>query len=325
VTARPTGGGIPLRPLSLGELLNGAVTSMRRSPAASLGFAAVLSVIPGLVAAIATLNIDRLRSTGHVPSAAATISVNVTNLVVGFILNALLYGILAPIVGRNLQGMTTSLREAWQLARPRLPALAGTTGLLLLIYCALWIPFLLLLAAAAGTRQPVAIVLTVLVGLATVIAEVAGWALLSLAAVAVVLERTRPVMAIRRSWQLVRASFWRVLGILLVTALVYFVAAEVLALPFVVAQTAMAGLAAPGVSALPIGIVAVGAILAGGVTRPFLAGVTVLVYCDIRMRREGLDLVLRASAGQHAGDAGLLWAPPVADSADHGQSGQPAW
>ena len=37
-------GGIPFRPLSLGEIFNGAITSMRQSPAATLGMAALLSV-----------------------------------------------------------------------------------------------------------------------------------------------------------------------------------------------------------------------------------------------------------------------------------------
>lgn len=317
-----SGGSIPLRPLSLGEIFNGAVTSMRRSPAASLGVAALLSVAAGVAPALATINIDRLRMTGHAPSPAATVAANVANLLVGFILNILLYGFLAPVVARSLQGATTSLREAWQLARPRLPALLGTGSLLLLIYCALWIPFGLVLIVAAGLGQPVAIALAVLIGLATVIVELVAWILLSLAATAVMLERAGPVTALRRSWRLVRASFWRVVGILLLAAVVYFVAGYVLALPFAAAQTALIDLASPHLSAVAVAVNAIGVIMAGAVSRPFLAGVTTLVYCDVRMRREGLDLVLRATAGeQGAGDAGRLWAPPPASA----QPGQAVW
>ena len=59
-------GGIPLRPLSLGEIFNGAVTSMRiRARHAAWASAALLVGRPGPVAAIATLNIDRLRLTGQ--------------------------------------------------------------------------------------------------------------------------------------------------------------------------------------------------------------------------------------------------------------------
>jgi hypothetical protein len=60
-----SGGSIPLRPLSLGEIFNGAVASMRRGPAASLGIAALLSVVAGAAPALATLNVDRLRLAVH--------------------------------------------------------------------------------------------------------------------------------------------------------------------------------------------------------------------------------------------------------------------
>ena len=43
-------------------------------------------------------------------------------------------------------------------------------------------------------------------------------------------------------------------------------------------------------------ILVIGAIAAGTVTRPITAGVTVLLYVDMRMRKEGLDLVLRDAA-----------------------------
>jgi hypothetical protein len=320
-----TGGGIPLRPLSLGDIFNGAVTSMRRSPAASLGTAALLSVVGVIAPAAYTFQEDRLRLAGRAPGPAVFVLTDIVNLLLGFISGVVLAGVLAQVVSRNLQGMTTGLREAWQLARPRVPALLGTTGLLLLIYCALWIPFALVLTVAVGTHQPGAIALAVLVGLATVVIEVGCWVLLSLAAIAVMLERAGPAMALRRSWRLVRASFWRVLGILLLAEVVAFIAAYVLELPFVIAQTALARLAAPHVSALVVAVVPVGDMLAGAVTAPFAAGVIALVYCDIRMRREGLDLVLRSAASLHgAGAAELIWAPPAGDG-QPGQPGQPAW
>ena len=44
-------------------------------------------------------------------------------------------------------------------------------------------------------------------------------------------------------------------------------------------------------------ILVIGAIAAGTVTRPITAGVTVLLYVDMRMRKEGLDLALRTASG----------------------------
>ncbi|HBW18510.1 MAG TPA: hypothetical protein DEH11_05595, partial [Actinobacteria bacterium] len=63
-----------------------------------------------------------------------------------------------------------------------------------------------------------------------------------------------------------------------------------------------------------VGIIigAIGAIIAGAITRPVLAGAIVLLYVDLRMRQEGLDLALRqaAQSQQMTGDElSGLWRP----------------
>ena len=57
---------------------------------------------------------------------------------------------------------------------------------------------------------------------------------------------------------------------------------------------------------------AVGSIVAGAVTRPISAGVAVLLYLDLRMRKEGLDLALQAAASRPVtGDEfETVWRPP---------------
>jgi hypothetical protein len=72
-------------------------------------------------------------------------------------------------------------------------------------------------------------------------------------------------------------------------------------------------------------ILVIGAIAAGTVTRPITAGVTVLLYVDMRMRKEGLDLALRTASGTGQPGSGLpgtggplgddfatVWRPPSA-------------
>lgn len=58
---------------------------------------------------------------------------------------------------------------------------------------------------------------------------------------------------------------------------------------------------APTAAALIVG--AIGGIIATTCTRPVSAGVSVLLYADLRMRKEGLDLVLQ-QAGQSPGMSG---------------------
>jgi hypothetical protein len=95
------------------------------------------------------------------------------------------------------------------------------------------------------------------------------------------------------------------------------VTAGVLQIPFGL----LAALAGGGNSLLPstggnvagILISAVGGVVAGAVARPISAGVAVLLYVDLRMRREGLDLVLQtaaASGNTPTGDEfASLWRP----------------
>jgi hypothetical protein len=130
----------------------------------------------------------------------------------------------------------------------------------------------------------------------------------SLAPAAVVLERLGPVQGLRRSYRLVSGTFWRVFGILLLTLVIIVVASFVLEIPFFIIE----GLAGSGTVAAII-VSAIGGIIVGSITRPVLAGVTVLLYLDMRMRKEGLDLVLQNAAQnqQLTGDEfATLWRPP---------------
>ena len=61
-------------------------------------------------------------------------------------------------------------------------------------------------------------------------------------------------------------------------------------------------------------IAGVGTIVSGAVSRPVSAGVTVLLYLDLRMRKEGLDLALQnaATGEQMTGDEfETVWRPPA--------------
>jgi len=127
---------------------------------------------------------------------------------------------------------------------------------------------------------------------------------------------------------------------LLLTALIVLVAASVLRLPFSI----ISGVFSRGSSASPLTgagfitaaaghpsllaliITAIGSIIAGAITQPVSAGVTVLLYVDLRMRREGLDLALQtaASEGPMAGDEFATVWRPIGQLGASGQAG-PGW
>jgi hypothetical protein len=89
----------------------------------------------------------------------------------------------------------------------------------------------------------------------------------------------------------VTRSFWRVFGITLLAGIIVAIAGGILQLPF----TFFGALSGSGIVATVI--LVIGTIAAGTVTRPITAGVTVLLYVDMRMRKEGLDLALRTASG----------------------------
>jgi hypothetical protein len=231
-------------------------------------------------------------------------------LIVEIIVDLLLIGVLTVVIGRGVLGHKVSIGQAWRLALPRVPALLGVTLLTTLIILGpVIVVVALVVLLALAHAVPAAVAVGILGGIAVIILIIWFGVMLILSSAAVVLERQSPGAAMRRSWQLVRRSFWRVFGILLLTEIIIGIAATVLAIPFsliagIEGRTTLAGLI----------ITAVGTIVAGAVTRPITAGVTVLLYLDMRMRKEGFDLALQhaaASGQQMTGDElETVWRPP---------------
>jgi hypothetical protein len=109
------------------------------------------------------------------------------------------------------------------------------------------------------------------------------------------LENLGVFASLRRSFRLVRRSFWRVFGIGLLTAVIASIVRQVFLAPFseigrLVAQAQ--GLAGFSGALIQLLVADIGTILAGAVLYPFSSGVVALLYLDLRMRREGLDVDL---------------------------------
>ena len=346
----PKPGVIPLRPVAVGEILDGAFTSIRRNPKATFGIAAVVLTISGIITTglelfllsqlgLSTGSDQALTGAQLAGMLAVVIPSGLTALILAFIVQILLTGLLAAVVGRSVLGGRTTAGEAWRIARPRLPALLLATLLAALALIGPWagLAAVLILLGAAGAPGGPVIAVLLLGAIACVVTDVWFWTMFSMSAAAVVLERRGPAQALGRSWRLVRGSFWRVFGTLLLAALIVLVASSVLRLPFTVISAALSSGSAPlaqaiqpSVASLVIG--AVGGIVAGAITQPISADVTVLLYVDLRMRREGLDLALQnaTSDGRPPGDDfAAVWRPagpgPEAGPSPPATGTPPAW
>jgi hypothetical protein len=107
---------------------------------------------------------------------------------------------------------------------------------------------------------------------------------------AVVVDRRRGVAALTRSSELVQGSWWRVLGVVLLAAIVTLVPAALIQIPFEV------GANAADSAALSL----VGNIGVTTLAAPYSAIVATLIYFDLRARKEGVT-------------SGAAWGAPAED------------
>jgi hypothetical protein len=225
-------------------------------------------------------------------------------------------------------GRTTGLGAAWRAGR--IGAVLAAAGLLvLLVVGPLVLLVVVVVVLALAHLTPLAVLIGIFGSIGAVVFEPLVWVRLSLTMPAMVLEQVSPVAAIRRSWQLSRGSFWRLFGIRALTFIIVTVAAYVLTIPFAIGAVMIGGGslnpfgAAATASLTALIIVAIGGIVAATVTRPISAGVNALLYLDLRMRREGLDLTLRDAAQKQAlsgEELPVVFRPPAP-----GQGAPGAW
>jgi hypothetical protein len=310
----------------VGEILDGAFTAVRRNPKATLGLAAIVMTVSGvLTAVIGLLSLHAIRNLQYPVSgqtytgaqlrqlvehfAAAFVPLFVGTIIVSFVLDTLLTGMLTAVVGHSVLGRKVTIGEAWRIALPRLPAVIGSVLLEGLILMGLFVGGVLPgLALVLANRPALGGVLIAFGALAAIVFFVIFCVRFALATPTVVLEGQGPWTSLARSWRLTKGSSWRVLGIVLLTLILVMVATGVLGLPFDLISLAAGSGPSNGAHGLTFGlgsttvigtlITAIGGIVAGAVTRPVLAGTRVLLYTDLRMRGEGLDIALQSATSQ---------------------------
>ncbi len=327
--APPRPGVIPLRPLGVGEILDGAVATLRAHPKVMIGLSALVAVATqAVVLPVTWLLLRDLGDTslGTPGSDSAedvlrivggTAAVSSLDGIVSLIAQLILTGILTVVVSRAVLGEPVSAAEAWSRARPRLPALFGLTALIFLvagIALALGVLPGLALIAAGGSALSVVLTL-VLIESVLLVAVVYFAVVFALAPASVVLERQGVVASLRRSRALVKTAWWRTVGLLVLIQVIGAIVSTVLSLPFQAGSSFTDSLFSHGgdqndTAFVSLLIVSLGAVVGSAVTWPFTAAATVLIYVDRRIRREGLDLQLARAAG--------LTTPPGHQSATPG-------
>jgi len=322
-TPPPKPGLIPLRPLSFGTLIGAPFQALRRNPKITVGAALLIQTIPTIVVTLlvfggAALLLSRVvnadssdQSTLTAGAIGGSIVLGLLSVVVSAISAALLQGVVVGEVARGTVGEKLRFRALWNLVKGRIGALIGWTFLLTLAWT-VTIALVILVAVAmfalggpAGIAGGIAVVIVGILGLITL----AVWinTKLSMVPSAIVLERLSLRAAVARSWRLTSRYFWKTFGVIALIGLIAYAVSQVVGIPFGVIGGLMGGIFAPTsmsdpnaseltqvlVSQLSVNVLAsvVGAIV-GAIMSVVQTSAVALLYIDLRMRKEGLDLEL---------------------------------
>ena len=323
---------IPLRPLSIGEILGGAFESLRANPKAMFVPSLVVMSIVGLLTAgslalfLSRLGLPNLAS-GQVELSEAEsrarldqlgsslvallVQLGVTS-VLSMLATSILIGLLIVTVSRTILGRKASLSDVWQRTRPRVWALIGQTLLIQLIITVVTVVFIAIgfgigwallgniITSGADEDSTGVIILSVLLILALIVVfGLSIFALmckLCLAPAALVLENIGVLEGISRSWALTRGYFWRIVGIRLLSFLIVLFATQMASYGVSFITQGLL-LAAPDATiALLVLSTMLNSLIQAAIV-PFDSAVVALMYTDLRMRSEGLDVELRHAAG----------------------------
>lgn len=305
----PGTGIVPLRPLSVSEILDGAFTAIRWNPKTILATSAAVITSTAVFGAVLSYVAQReVLANVRVPGASNALAdlarsgvwlaLESLNLVIGLIAGVALTGLLTVAVGQGVLGRKETIASAWRASRRRVWRLIA----MLLLGTAFFIAEAALVAGLTLVADLLlgavaAVVIGVIGGLAAWVFAMIVAVRWSIAIPVVMLERVGPLASLVRSWRLTRRSWWRVFGILLLTYLTILITAIVMETPFLIVGGALAA-ASLGTQVNIGGLIltAIGEIVAGTVTAPLVAGVIVLLYADLRMRREGIDIMLQATS-----------------------------
>lgn len=304
-------GAVPLRPLGLGDMFEGAFRIIRFNPKATVGAALLVAVVamalPLVVTAALTASVGAavdpatgeptgVESAGFLGSVVSQ-GVGTLLLQVGLLL---VTGLIAHVTHEAAAGRRIGLGQAWQMTRGRRWRLVGLVLLVALLYTVVWGLWIGSIAVllAAGTATGLTILWGVLSGVVVLVVSVVVYVrVVLLATPTVMLEDVGVLEALGRAGRLTRNQFWRVLGIALVTAIVVGIAGAVVSLPVTLGAQLLALNAPEYALLLMVTGQALAAVVSTAFTSPFTAVVTTLQYLDQRIRKEAYDVTLMSRAG----------------------------
>ena len=310
---------IPLRPLTVGELFNGAFQAVRVNPQTMFGFAFAVMAVVGLVQAFfassSTSSLTRALTSGDTEDLVYSLGSSMGSFAADgltLLATAFLSGMLALTVWDAVLGRKSSPADAWHRFSPRfVPVLLATLLIGIIEFVAIvvvllvfLIPFFLVVvntasarsydSASAGIGGALSIIFLMIVAL--IVVGCFFTVKFAFTSSAVVLEGLGPVDAIKRSWSLSKGSFWRILGRILLIGVVIGLISSVLGA--VVGAILGVGANAAESVGMFVAFSAFVSALLSAVVIPVQSSFYTLMYLDERMRKENLAPMIAQEASR---------------------------
>jgi hypothetical protein len=255
-----------LRPLEIGDLLDETFRLYRRHflllAGISVGFSIPLAAFAGYGYSALFSELFSQATSGNPAdfnAFAPALSALGVGVIINFLVQPLLFGSVSFAVCQSALGRQVTLGTVLGGALRRYPAVFGYL-------------FLIFLMAIGFFLLPLWI-----------------WILVGWAAVLPVIfvENTGLIAAMARSWQLVQGRWWRTFFILLLVFVLNYVVSLALQAFLYLGQILLSLFVSQYLS---LALYEAGVIVVSGLTIPILQIAVVLIYFDLRVRKEGLDL-----------------------------------
>ncbi len=335
--APPKPGVIPLRPLRLGEMLDGAFQAARHNGKAMFGSALIIQLITAALTlvitftAVGTFSSDfftnPLSETAPTEAELNGLAGTLLQLVLGVgvvsiisaLLEMVLQGALVIPVLRATLNRNTEFGQMWRLVKPRIGTLfllallyAGATFLAVALYGGILLGLLFATnSLGSGSSGFAALGLGFLLSLPFLAAGLWAGVKVMLAPASIVVEDLGVFAGVKRSWQLTRQNWWRTFGIAALAAIIAGAIGAIITTPISLLLGLLLPVMSPspdqmmGISGLASIISAFIGALVGAVTVAFQTGVMALIYVDLRMRRDGFDVTLLKESESGTDDGGI--------------------
>jgi hypothetical protein len=314
----------PPRPMNFGDLLDAAFRLYRAHFLTFVGIAALLQVPLAIVQFLVQVLIGNralagwIRASGQPPRlrpgesifdvlpiadfATSVLVVASINIVLSLFIQSLLTGALSQAIARGYLGLPITIGSAYRLSARRYVSLILAalvlTGVPVLLFALVGggvVGVLLAIASRASTRVMVGIGVLLLFAAVLLLLplQLFFWIRLLLTTQAIVLEERGTLEGLRRSWRLVRGSFWRVLGIVgAMTVLIYILAG----IPTMIVNFTLTAVGGDPLDNLPRNQAITTLVSQLGIilTQPIALTVNTWLCYDLRIRKEGYDIEIMA-------------------------------